>query len=398
MHRYPYLNKPVIYFIATLSILTFSIAFTSSIYPYYVLSLKIDMTTYGLVNTMSSIINIFLRIPFSTLFPRIGYFKSYCISYILLILSRFFYIASIFLYPLIMFMFARIFMDMRYAMISTARTAIVTKYVESKNRAFTLGFISSVTIVFSSISPFIGSYLYEKLDYNFQQLFSISILISLIAIIPLIILVRKYEIIERKEKSLGIIFQIKMIPKIIVYKDFKKIFFISMIDGFAWSISGNFFQIYLAKELSVKPSELAILNLIENIIAIFGLTYIGHISDRLRKRVIFLFISEVLGIFSLLFFIMATNVFQIFFIWILQAFVWIMWSPIISAYISEKAEKFSQKFVPLTLGVWGFLNNVARTPGNVIGGYLYDTNPRYPFIFTVILLLIISIMILRLKD
>jgi len=41
---------------------------------------------------------------------------------------------------------------------------------------------------------------------------------------------------------------------------------------------------------------------------------------------------------------------------------------------------------------------VARTPGNVIGGYLYDINPRYPFIFTVILLIIISIIILRLKD
>ena len=389
--------KPIILFVTVSFILNMGSSIYNPIYPYYVLDLKIDMTTYGLIDTVSNIVNILMRIPYSTLLPTIGYFKSYMIGYIMMGFSGIFYAYALFSYPLILFTIARILSAGRFTIMGTARSSIITRLAEYKRRALFLGLVSSLSLIASSIGPFIGSYLYENLGLGYYEIFLLSISLVIPGIFPLIYLIARYEI-KEKVNGNGFREQVRSIPIFLKNRDMLKIFLIFQIDAFSWSISHGYYNIYIADVLKGLPIELAYINLIMNVTAIIGFIVTGYLSDRFRRRVIFIFFSEIAGIIFLSIFLSAKNVSMMYPAWIFMSFVWFLWSPTTTAYITEKTEEIDPTKIPLVLGIWGFLSGVARTPASLIGGILYDINPRYPFITTLILIIFVSIIILTLKE
>ena len=164
-----------------------------------------------------------------------------------------------------------------------------------------------------------------------------------------------------------------MIPLIFKHRKLLYTLIVFQIDGFSWSLIFMYTSIYIAQTLKATPNDQAVINLVSNIIGILGFIFSGYLSDKMK-----IFIIYIGAIF--------------------MGFMFSFWGPISTAYITEKSEEISKDIIPITMGVWGFLGSIARTPGPLIGGYLYDYSPRAPFITTIMLLIFVIILLIMIKD
>ena len=393
--------RKLYYFIAVSVVSSLAISYTSSIMPYFILSLNMEMKVYGLIQTLARLIALLVRIPFSAIIPSYGYFKSYAMGYSMGILSQMAYIAvCITPYALFFYTIGSVFVMLRFATTFTARSSIVARFTDSSNRGFVFGLISSLNMVTSSIGPFIGSLLYEATGGSFVAVFMFSLTTMMLAIVMLIPLIKN----DIKVKKSGVLreefkLQLTSIPAVFRNPKLRKILFIFMLDGFCWSIAGAYTSIYFAEYLHLTPMDLSYLNLVTNIVNILTFTLIGWISDKLRKRGVFLAVSEVFGILYFLLILEARDITLLYFASAIMGFVASFWSPIASAYITEAAEEESRDLVPLAIGIRGFLGTLARMLGTLIGGLIYDINPWMVFrVPSLMLIIIILIILLFLRD
>lgn len=390
-------RKRIILFVLTLTISSLGTSIVVSVFPYFILALKIPMKEYGLIGTIASTIIIFSRIPFSSIMPVVGYFKTFYIGYSFIMFSRlFYYFASLGIFSFIFFSIGVIFSRMMFPVYNTVRGTVIAKYFSSERRASVMGIISALQTLFSSIGPFIGSYMYQGLGMGFSAIFITSFLILLIGIIPLLYLSLNDETTSKKETS--ILDQFKMIPLIFKHRKLLYTLIVFQIDGFSWSLIFMYTSIYIAQTLKATPNDQAVIYLVSNIIGILGFIFSGYLSDKMKKRVFFLILSELTGIIFLSLYVLAWNIFIIYISAIFMGFMFSFWGPISTAYITEKSEEISKDIIPITMGVWGFLGSIARTPGPLIGGYLYDYSPRAPFITTIMLLIFVIILLIMIKD
>ena len=376
-------------FIVSVMIMSLGISIMISVFPYFILSLKIEMKLYGLIGTVSSLIILFFRIPFSSLMPAMGYFRTFTLGYLLVVSSRVFYIIASIGISSILFFAIGVFLSRFYFPISAiVRGSVIARYFESNRRAFMIGIISSLSLTASSIGPFIGSYLYEYLNLSFETVFLTSLLVMLTGLLPLFFLFIKDDTKTNVNRSIKEEFlnQIRAIPKILRYKRLFYSFLVFELDAFSWSLIRMYSSIYIAQVLGATPTDQAFVSLIRNIIGILSLGFSGYLSDRAGKRIIFLILSEICGVIYMGLYVSANSMLFIYIAAIFMGFVMSFWGPIATAYITDITDELSPILVPLAIGVWGFLGSIARMPGPLIGGYLYDISPRLPFSVSLFLL------------
>jgi len=370
----------------------------TSVLPFFILELNIEMKLLGLMGTVSSGLSMALRVPFSAAMSTVGYFKVTCVSYMLVALSRVFYsMSSLSRYAVILFSIGYVLSGVQFGILRSLRSSVIAYLTKKERRGFSLGFTSSIIMIATSIGPFIGSVIYE-LSGEFILVFLTSLIIMLLSITTLIPLIRN-DIKGTKESGRDFIQQIKLIPYVVRYGNLRRTFMLFMIDAFVWSLTFRYVSIYLASYLKAKPVDLAQLNLVMTLVSIVGLTLAGYISDKLKRRVIFLVLSEICGILYFTIILIADNLLPVYIAYALMGFTISFWGPIASAYVTERAEELSRDLIPMTVGAWGLLTSLSRMPGGLIGGLLYDIEPYLLFKVAVSLLTLITILIaLLLKD
>lgn len=380
-------------FLTSVFIMQFATTTISSVYPYYIIKLRLKMEIYGTIGTLANLVSVFLRLFFSSYIPSLGYFKSYIIGSLPLLLSRIFYtLSSINILTYALFFLGYFSSTTGLSLYMITRSSIMAKISSKARRGLALGGAASIGMLASSIAPFIGSYIYLLTNNCFTLVFlfsAILVILSMILAIPL--LINDIKEVSQKESFL---LHLKNICRILRYSKLRRCFYVFMFDAFSWSISFLYTSIYLAKEIGASTVDLAILNLITNIVSILGFILAGYISDKLRKRKIFLFLSEIFGLIYFGTFILARDLTPFFIGYAMLGFTISLWDPIAIAYITEKSEEISSEIIPIAIGVNSFLTGLARTPGSIIGGFLYDISPKLLFEVVFLLVLIASILIL----
>jgi len=129
-------RKRIILFVLTLTISSLGTSIVVSVFPYFILALKIPMKEYGLIGTIASTIIILSRIPFSSIMPVFGYFKTFSIGYSFIMFSRlFYYFAGLGIFSFIFFSIGVIFSRMMFPVYNTVRGTVIAKYFSSERRA-----------------------------------------------------------------------------------------------------------------------------------------------------------------------------------------------------------------------------------------------------------------------
>jgi len=381
-------------FIITVFLMNLASSMTIPVYPYLVLSLGIEMKVYGIIGTLTSLVNIALRLPFSTLIPVIGYFKSFALGISLLALSRIFFILTAMgVYTMLMFTIGYFLSSTRFSLVMTSRSSIMARLSPKTRRGLALGSIASIGTIASSIGPFIGSFIYESTGKSFIPVFLASALISLIVLVLLTPLMLNDLKGEGKEVE-DFTTSFKSILKVLRYEKLRISLIVFMIDAFSWSLTFMYASIYLAQVIGATSMDLATLSFLSSIVGVFGFTLAGYASDKFKNRKIFLFISELFGIVYFLIYILARDLEPFYIASIMMGFVMSFWGPISTAYITERGEEISKDLIPIALGVRGFLTGLARAPGGMIGGFLYDISPILLFETALTLITFSSLLIL----
>ena len=164
-------------------------ALITPVLPYYIVSLNIDMTTYGLIATIARVLSNLIRMPVAALIPVIGYFKSEGIAITLLGASRSLYAVSAALGgSLLVFTIGYAVSFLQFPFARITRASIVSKFAPSERRSTVLGLISSLVTLATTVGPLIGGYLYQDIGLGFVEIFSLSsilVLLSLPILFPL---------------------------------------------------------------------------------------------------------------------------------------------------------------------------------------------------------------------
>jgi len=395
-----YANNSRRFIIFLLSSFIFSLgsSIITSIFPHFILKLNIEMKLLGLIGTISSTLSTALRVPFSAAMSSIGYFRTTCMSYTLVALSRVFYsLANLSEHAIILFSVGYILSGIQFGLLRSARSSVIAYLTEKEKRGFSIGFTSSMMMMATSIGPFIGAIIYE-LSKDFTLVFLISLLVMILGSSVMFPLMRD-DIKGLEDSERSFISQMKFVPYVIKHGGLGKAFALFMIDAFVWSLTFRYVSIYLASYLKAKPADLAQLNLVMTVVSVAGLISAGYVSDKLRRRVVFLVLSEICGILYFTLVLIAKDLTLVYVAYALMGFTISFWGPIASAYVTEKAEELSKDLIPMTVGVWGLLTSLSRMPGGVIGGFIYDINPHLLFETAAALLIVVTLLIaLFLRD
>jgi MFS family permease len=117
------------------------------------------------------------------------------------------------------------------------------------------------------------------------------------------------------------------------------------------------------------------------------------LSDRFWGRRSLLAASEMLGIVTLVVYLLAPNVTPIFLSAALMGLVFSTWTPVTSAYISEAS---TAKELNENVGTWQTLTALVRVPAPIIGGYLAQQwFPRAPYLVALFLVSVTGFYIQR---
>jgi len=365
-------------------------ALMTPVLPYYIVSLNIDMTTYGLIATIARVLSILIRMPAAALIPVIGYFKSEGIAITLLGASRSLYAISAALRgSLLVFTIGYAVSFLQFPFARITRASIVSKFAPSERRSTVLGLISSLVTLAMTAGPLIGGYLYQDIGLGFVEIFSLSSILVLLSLPILFPLFSVNELGGDREKEASFSEQLRRLPQLLRTPDLGKAMAILSVDAFIWGLTHDYVSIYLAKYIGAKPVELAYANTVLNAITLLGFVVTGFISDRVSRRVPFMILSEVAG--AVYFFLLASaeDMLLVYLAYVFMGLVICFWGPITTAYISEIGETVSPNIVPLTIGAWSFITSLARLPAGLLGGYIFDVlGPRA--LFRIVLVMIIS--------
>ena len=382
--------KSLIIYIVAVLVSRAGSALITPVLPYYIVSLNIDMTTYGLIATIARVLSNLIRMPVAALIPVIGYFKSEGIAITLLGASRSLYAVSAALGgSLLVFTIGYAVSFLQFPFARITRASIVSKFAPSERRSTVLGLISSLVTLATTVGPLIGGYLYQDIGLGFVEIFSLSSILVLLSLPILFPLFKDNELGGDREKETSFSEQLRRLPQLLRTPDLGKAMAILSVDAFIWGLTHDYVSIYLAKYINAKPVELAYANTVLNAITLLGFAVTGFISDRVSRRVPFMILSEVAG--AVYFFLLASaeDMLLVYLAYVFMGLVICFWEPITTAYISEISETVSPNIVPLTIGAWSFITSLARLPAGLLGGYMFDVlGPRA--LFRIVLVMVIS--------
>ena len=255
-------------------------ALMTPVLPYYIVSLNIDMTTYGLIATIARVLSILIRMPAAALIPVIGYFKSEGIAITLLGASRSLYAISAALGgSLLVFTIGYAVSFLQFPFARITRASIVSKFAPSERRSTVLGLISSLVTLAMTAGPLIGGYLYQDIGLGFVEIFSLSSILVFLSLPILFPLFSVNELGGDREKEASFSEQLRRLPQLLRTPDLGKAMAILSVDAFIWGLTHDYVSIYLAKYIGAKPVELAYANTVLN-----AITHAGGFTDYAAKN------------------------------------------------------------------------------------------------------------------
>jgi len=385
-------------YLASSFVFSLGASMTTPVFPHFVLKLGLEMKLLGLIGTASSAINTALRVPVSAAMPVVGYFKVVCAGYWLVAASRALYsLADAGVYPVALFSLGYVLSAVQFGLVRATRASVVARLTAGERRGFFMGLASSLAMAAACVGPLLGAALYENYG-TFTSVFYASATLALLASASLVPLTLR-DIKGERGEALSLADQLRAAPAVIRRGGLGAALILFMADAFVWSLTFRYVPIYLACRLGATPSDLAVLNLVSTAVSAVGLVSAGYVSDRLRRRAPFLVISELCGVAYFSAILAASDLTLAYVAYAFMGFVISFWSPVASAYVTERAERTSRDMVPIAVGVWMLLTSLARTPGGFVGGVLYDISPRLLFgVVVAMLAALTALMALLLRD
>ncbi len=163
----------------------------------------------------------------------------------------------------------------------------------------------------------------------------------------------------------------------------RRFYVATCLDTFSWNLALPFFAITPARIFQVTQADIALIQA-----CMFGASTATNVvfavlSDRFWGRRFLLAASEMLGIVTLVVYLLAPNVAPIFLSAALMGLVFSTWNPVTSAYISEAS---TSRELNENVGTWQTLTAIVRVPAPIIGGYLAQQwFPRAPYLVALFL-------------
>jgi len=141
-----------------------------------------------------------------------------------------------------------------------------------------------------------------------------------------------------------------------------------------------FHSLYVLDVVKISPIEWAYANTLQKV-AFLTLSFpLGSLIDRIkRKHVIIL--AHLLFIASTVLLLISRGYAQL----LLAHLTFPLSTPLWNAYFVLKADMVQRDARGRVLGVTSTLANLASIPASGLAGFLYDFDPTYPFILTMIL-------------
>jgi len=389
------IKKASISYLSAVFALSLGSSILLPIIPFYIIDLHLSMSAFGAINSTSQALVSLVSFLMPILMPLIGYFRTFALGASLILLSRLAYVGSVLLSgSLTAFAIGYLLSSLRMPVIFTSRTALVAEYIPSKRRATAMGVVSAIAMLASCVGPYVGSYLYESLTVGYLGVFLLSLMVTNFSLVPLIPLT--IEDPTRKGKIVSLKEEVKFISRVTKLPKLRIALSLFALDAFTWSLIGPFISIYYAKELKALPYELATVTLITNVISIVMFPFSGAISDKVRQRVPFLALSEAIGVAYYMLILIAKDMKLIYVASSLLALIITFWGPLAGTLITELAEEVDKSLVPSAISAWSSLRQVIRIPASVLGGLLFDIDPKLPFKIVIALLLILTILLITL--
>jgi len=173
-------------------------------------------------------------------------------------------------------------------------------------------------------------------------------------------------------------------------KDLKLLTVALLVSAFEEPMFRNFTSLYVFDVIKVTDIEWGIVNAAWIVTTlIFGLP-LGKIVDKIgRKNSILL--SYVIFTPSSILFIFCRNFLQLFIAYIMFALGGSLIGP---AYSALQADMVPREKRGRVMGIIGTLNIIATIPASALGGYLYEIDPAAPFIWAVILGIVVSFIVI----
>jgi MFS family permease len=267
------------------------------------------------------------------------------------------------------------------------RDALLAGYSNSNNTGAIFGFHRGMDTLGAVLGPLIALLLLEIYDYNYNLIFIIAFIPSVIAV-TFTFFIKDKKVEHKERKKLQYITFWEESPQ--TYKTL-----VILITVFSLVNSSDVFLILKSRNIS-HSDIIAILGYVFYNLIYAGSSYpAGFISDKIGKKKIYII---GLIIFSAVYFGFASSD-NFILTWILFAFYGIYAAStegILKAWVSDLV---AYEKVASAVGLITMLSSIAMFLGSILTGYLWDAfGPSVPFYLSSAVSLVVALSLIRIKN
>lgn len=264
---------------------------------------------------------------------------------------------------------------------SAPRDALIADVTGPESRGISFGFHRAMDTVGAVTGPLIAFWLLRSLGLDYRQIFLLSAIPAVLAVVIIVFFVRERARVRTGEAPPSLSLRGFDAP-------FKKFLFVATI--FSIGNSSDAFLILRAQNLGIGAGKILLLYVLFNSVEATLATAAGAVSDRLGRRNVilagYLVFAAVYAGFGF-----ARHPAEI---WVLFAFYGLY-----NALTSGVQKAFASDLVCARirgtgLGAYHMLTGIALLPASVIAGYLWDkVNPSAPFYYGAAMALVAAVLL-----
>ena len=374
--------------ILIISLATFLISLAINLFapfiPLYYSELGASDFEIGLLNVYLNALGVIIVIFGGQLADKVGRKRTFIFSVSMLAFSMVLFGVSMhwtFLFlALTLFAFNR--------MSQPVINAIVADSTSPNSRASSYGLLTTIRSVPLLFAPYLGAFLIENASVGgFRISFFISlILIAIAATISFLKLRETISMTGEKNhpQPLGKIVTRKTLQDMIsIFKQMKKPIRVLLVgncmDAFAGSMFGVFSVLYVVSVLHVSTTVWATLLILSSALWLLLSAPFGQVIDK-KGRKPFVVLSSLLLILSMILFILAQ--FNFYFLLIFAVVSGIELAAIISSALALMMDFTPKELRGRVSALFLMSASFFAIPAPIVGGFLYEINPQYPFYLT----------------
>jgi len=264
---------------------------------------------------------------------------------------------------------------------SAPRDALIADVTAPESRGISFGFHRAMDTVGAVTGPLIAFWLLRSVGLNYRQIFLLSAIPAVLAVVIIIFFVRERARAGKPTNPPSLSLRGFGVP-------FKKFLFVATL--FSVGNSSDVFLILRAQNLGISAGKILLIYVLFNSVEATLATAAGAVSDRLGRRNVmlagYLVFAAVYAGFGF-----ARHPAEI---WVLFAFYGLY-----NALTSGVQKAFASDLVcagmrGTGLGAYHMLTGIALLPASVIAGYLWDkVNPSAPFYYGAAMALVAALML-----